>query len=287
MGRYNGPGVILSFGPAPSSPRGRKARVMRRRGFTLIELLVVIAIIAILAAILFPVFAQAREKARQTACLSNLKQISHGFMMYVSDYDELFPPSFYLASEGGPCIYSGGYRAVQAYQKSAEIWRCPSKPKGFFVPKTYQNNGLPPPCTSGGVEETWVSYVWNGRLLQPGAGNPLFVAFGLPTPPVVSLAELEYPVETAVLYDGAPTAPGGPCNFSDYLIDARHHEAVDVIWGDGHVKPLHARKTGLNCQIMDGQSAAHYLVTTAGPYQGMDTLYGIPFQQANGAWGLR
>jgi prepilin-type N-terminal cleavage/methylation domain-containing protein/prepilin-type processing-associated H-X9-DG protein len=63
----------------------------RRRGFTLIELLVVIAIIAILAAILFPVFAQARESARKTSCLSNIKQLSLGMMMYLEDYDELFP----------------------------------------------------------------------------------------------------------------------------------------------------------------------------------------------------
>src|ERR1700755_1458334 len=72
-----------------------------RSGFTLIELLVVIAIIAILAAILFPVFAQAREKARQTSCISNNKQASMATMMYSEDYDELYPSAFgYYAGQG-------------------------------------------------------------------------------------------------------------------------------------------------------------------------------------------
>ena len=71
-----------------------------RRGFTLIELLVVIAIIAILAAILFPVFARAREKARQASCLSNLKQLGLGLMMYAQDYDERLPGTYTMVPPG-------------------------------------------------------------------------------------------------------------------------------------------------------------------------------------------
>src|ERR687884_230020 len=80
---------------------------MRKRGFTLIELLVVIAIIAILAAILFPVFAQARDKARSASCLSNLKQMGTAWMMYTQDYDEMFPsscPGDQVGDTWGRCV---------------------------------------------------------------------------------------------------------------------------------------------------------------------------------------
>ena len=76
---------------------------MRRRGFTLIELLVVIAIIAILAAILFPVFAQAREKARQTGCLSNTKQLGTASSMYMQDWDEQLVPTYQYDGASGVC----------------------------------------------------------------------------------------------------------------------------------------------------------------------------------------
>jgi prepilin-type N-terminal cleavage/methylation domain-containing protein/prepilin-type processing-associated H-X9-DG protein len=118
----------------------------RRTGFTLIELLVVIAIIAILAAILFPVFAQAREKARQTSCLSNQKQIALGLVQYVQDYDESFPPGQYYA----PCSpndYSGKWYSwaamIDPYIKSGTkyanggvdakkgVYTCPSNPADF------------------------------------------------------------------------------------------------------------------------------------------------------------
>ena len=93
----------------------------RRRGFTLIELLVVIAIIAILAAILFPVFARAREKARQTSCLSNAKQIMLAVLMYTSDYDEKLPGAW--AQNASSNLWSA---AIEPYVKNAQLFSCPS-----------------------------------------------------------------------------------------------------------------------------------------------------------------
>ncbi|MBC8142297.1 MAG: prepilin-type N-terminal cleavage/methylation domain-containing protein, partial [Armatimonadetes bacterium] len=95
----------------------------KRNAFTLIELLVVIAIIAILAAILFPVFAQARDKARQTACLSNQKQIGLAITQYIQDFDETYPTDWNGVS----------YRNhLQTYMKSRDIWRCPSNPVNAY-----------------------------------------------------------------------------------------------------------------------------------------------------------
>jgi prepilin-type N-terminal cleavage/methylation domain-containing protein/prepilin-type processing-associated H-X9-DG protein len=105
---------------------------MNRRVFTLIELLVVIAIIAILAAILFPVFAQARDKARQTSCLSNLKQIGLGMMMYTQDYDETYPYAFaYTPPINGGNQFNIPYDAqLIPYVKNDRIFTCPSDTTG-------------------------------------------------------------------------------------------------------------------------------------------------------------
>lgn len=140
-----------------------------RRGFTLIELLVVIAVIAILAAILFPVFAQAREKARSITCISNLKQLGSATMMYVQDFDETFPMAFgYGINQGGwtsgftrpvppdtfadadvwRCSYSN---AVQPYIKNYGVYTCPSS--------TVQNGGY---AALNPVVK--VSYSYNGLL---------------------------------------------------------------------------------------------------------------------------
>jgi prepilin-type N-terminal cleavage/methylation domain-containing protein/prepilin-type processing-associated H-X9-DG protein len=99
--------------------------IQRGRGFTLIELLVVIAIIAILAAILMPVFAQAREKARAASCLSNTKQLSAGMMMYVQDYDETFPPSFSGSAATGNA--QSWAEKFSAYIKNNQVRNCPSQ----------------------------------------------------------------------------------------------------------------------------------------------------------------
>ncbi len=102
----------------------------RRSGFTLIELLVVIAIIAILAAILFPVFAQAREKARQTSCLSNTKQLALGLYQYVQDYDEQMPTAFpAVAPINGGNINRVPYDIqILPYVKNDQVYICPSDP---------------------------------------------------------------------------------------------------------------------------------------------------------------
>ena len=110
---------------------------MSRRGFTLIELLVVIAIIAILAAILFPVFAKAREKARQSSCLSNVKQIGLAIMQYAQDYDEIMP---YASAWGTPVRNWNLW--LDPYVKNAQIFACPSNttyPLGYGW--NYQNFG--------------------------------------------------------------------------------------------------------------------------------------------------
>lgn len=111
------------------------------RGFTLIELLVVIAIIAILAAVLFPVFAKAREKARQTGCADNMKQLGLGIMQYVQDNDEYFPSGYVSTSSIGKPA-AGWAGSVQPYIKSTGLMKCPddSTTATVGVPISYALN---------------------------------------------------------------------------------------------------------------------------------------------------
>ncbi len=144
-----------------------------KRGFTLIELLVVIAIIAILAAILFPVFAKAREKARQTSCLSNMKQIGLGLTMYVQDYDGTYPPSYYYPwGSGGASGYMHWSAMIGPYVKNWQLFVCPSD----------RNKGIAP-TNSFDLQAPRISYISNEVLM----GRPR-AHFS-----VVSEAEIEEP----------------------------------------------------------------------------------------------
>jgi prepilin-type N-terminal cleavage/methylation domain-containing protein/prepilin-type processing-associated H-X9-DG protein len=145
------------------------------RGFTLIELLVVIAIIAILAAILFPVFAQAREAARKTSCSSNLKQIGTAVLMYKQDYDETFPQAYwYLNDNSGAGGYVQWSGSCQPYIKNWGIFICPSDKNRGLAPTNFIGNnmgyGVPGGQTSANaaiqdVQAPRLSYIANSAVL--------------------------------------------------------------------------------------------------------------------------
>lgn len=193
----------------------------RARGFTLIELLVVIAIIAILAAILFPVFAQAREAARKTQCASNQKQLGTAMMMYVQDYDERFPTWRTLVPVS-PAYPNGKITWVenmQPYCKNTKIWLCPSE-------------------TANGSSATQNSYWLNAHVFRWSGLTPT-------TPPSIALAELIYPATTIIYCDGPANDgqhvwPGLPTEWVDDATNrraqTRHSGGVNYTFCDGHTK---------------------------------------------------
>jgi len=186
---------------------------MRTRGFTLIELLVVIAIIAILAAILFPVFARAREKARQSSCLSNVKQLDLATLMYIQDYDEVLPPAI-AGFDDGSRLWTT-LELVEPYSKNRQIQRCPSDPTGELDFSIFPGLGR-------------YSYAWNKEAfayrLPPIPGGP-----PVPMSPVVSLAAIPLPSETTAFFDGKLVG-------MVVLASHRHNEGANVAFLDGHAK---------------------------------------------------
>jgi len=144
-----------------------------RRGFTLIELLVVIAIIAILAAILFPVFAKAREKARQTSCLSNVKQLCLAVLQYAQDYDERMPLDGTHPLSGGYPVAPYWDERIKPYIKNDQVFRCPS--------------------AAGGTRNYRYSAYRGGTHNSGGAPQ------GTPTPH--SLGQIDSPATTVILVD--------------------------------------------------------------------------------------
>jgi prepilin-type N-terminal cleavage/methylation domain-containing protein/prepilin-type processing-associated H-X9-DG protein len=143
---------------------------MTRRGFTLIELLVVIAIIAILAAILFPVFAKAREKARQASCLSNLKQLGLAVIMYAGDYDGIYPPihninltgKYYISNGAVAGLFQGWEDLVEPYTKNTQLMVCPS---ASYI----GGGGLPHSYTYNYYFGAWEYPCNEGRVVQPAS----------------------------------------------------------------------------------------------------------------------
>ncbi|HET6387181.1 MAG TPA: DUF1559 domain-containing protein [Armatimonadota bacterium] len=189
------------------------SETMRRRsGFTLIELLVVIAIIAILASILLPVFAQAREKARQTQCMSNCKQMADAVMMYVQDYDEV-TPLFYFTHNPPYTRWANPSRAtwvwaVQPYIKTWEVYHCPD-----MVDATTNGDSLWDPnnqYNNAANLSLWEGYGWNADYMDYAATcsdfgtDPMNYPYsGAPDP----LSLIPRPAQT-VMFTGAALAPG-------------------------------------------------------------------------------
>ena len=263
--------------------------MQRKRAFTLIELLVVIAIIAILAAILFPVFAQAREKARQTSCLSNLKQTGLGTSMYVQDFDETFPINLYLGGSGN-CVMTF-YQEIQPYQKNSQITVCPSDSHPLNFVTGMGVIGLPAPCITS-PPLVLASYQPNYALIDDGAPNILFGPGD--TRGVHTLAQIDWPVDTSLDADAAVTLPGGSAGFGLFSspIQARHTGVVNSVFVDGHAKNVKCKPMTDNAgnqlggNQLDGAAIKAWTVTDQGPYQGRQELWGIPVKNANGTWSI-
>jgi prepilin-type N-terminal cleavage/methylation domain-containing protein/prepilin-type processing-associated H-X9-DG protein len=247
---------------------------MRKRGFTLIELLVVIAIIAILAAILFPVFAQARDKARQASCLSNAKQISLAVMMYAQDYDETLPPWWVpnpvpTSPAGWGSIYYW-YANLLPYVKSHDIFRCPSAggPSGYppwDIKDVFDPNEKD---ASGKLVKSWQAgtggYGWNACFISTHAGiygkisgNPLGMSLSAinHAAEVIMIGEISKQSNPAGIYlsqrlfDQLPKTLAVGCGYPGYPPvtnhgktyaagnrEYRHNEGANITFFDGHAK---------------------------------------------------
>src|SRR5262245_7684660 len=171
---------------------------MRRRGFTLIELLVVIAIIAIVAAILFPVFAQAREKARQAACASNLRQLGMAMTQYLQDNDEHYPPPPYSAEISGQVRFVWWMDMIFPYVKSGGVYTCPSDPEATDMIRWTEE----PPERGGCLAGRRGLSLGNFRYF----GYPLNRSLTRAS----SLAEIPRTSETSVSFEGYSSCIGSP-----------------------------------------------------------------------------
>ena len=215
--------------------------------FTLIELLVVIAIIAILAAILFPVFARARENARRSACQSNLKQIGLGVAQYTQDYDEKYPAQISSSVPDFATSTTPNYiNQIQPYIKSLQLFRCPS---------ASDLTGTPAPTDTSAT-----SYPYNGVFSGYSNGG---VVGG-----IRSVSSIQSPSTIIQFHEYATSnqsqtrprynAPSDPAIWRDWMgnadFDNNHFDGANFLFADGHVKfrrrdTVSAREFGLESDV--------------------------------------
>ncbi|BDI31651.1 hypothetical protein CCAX7_37020 [Capsulimonas corticalis] len=212
------------------------------RGFTLIELLVVIAIIAILAAILFPVFAKAREKARQISCVSNMKQIGLGVLQYCQDYDNLVPATDQYGGSTEAYIVAA---RLQPYMKSFQVFKCPDSSASMGTMQAQQHdNGSGDYVTDPATIGLPVSKVGDAKYyndVYPPTDykfNPSF--YGAATPRSLDSSDICSPSQASLAIDWPPidTAWPGPSFWSSHggAPKGRHTDGSTVMFADGHAK---------------------------------------------------
>ncbi len=205
----------------------------RRSGFTLIELLVVIAIIAILAAILFPVFARAREKARQSSCQSNLKQIGLAATMYAQDYDETMVTSWRISNDQNGTTWAD---MLMPYIKNLQMLDCPSSGlKVSLINTTWGGQTISRTAMSYGINACY----WGGTAGSasgPAAARPSGYNMAQIKAPAETVLHTDYNGywEAASQYDVPTVYTAQPLSTSAY----RHNDQSNVLFVDGHVKSM-------------------------------------------------